>query len=148
MKILVDGDSCNKLLKIEQIAATYNVKVILFSAHSQKPGRYEVHYVGKGKDEADFALVKYCEQDDIVVTRDTGLAEIVLAKKARAINPNGVIFTSSNVSYLSDRRHIRKECERETNRESIKGMGRIQVERQAFGKGLVELIKQSNANML
>ena len=44
-----------------------------------------------------------------MVTQDYGLAAMCLAKNARAINQNGLIYTDNNIDFLLQSRHISRE---------------------------------------
>ena len=57
----------------------------------------EVVVTGKGRDAADFVLVNNAKQGDIVVTHDYGLAAMACSKGAKAIHPNGFIYTEETL---------------------------------------------------
>lgn len=110
MRIIVDGDSCPNLKTIENIAKHNNVTVIVFSdtCHQIDSSFSEIRVVDKGRDCADFAVANECTSGDIVVTRDYGLASMVLAKHGKAIHPGGNIYTDDNINQLLFRRHLVK----------------------------------------
>ena len=47
-----------------------------------------------------------------MITQDYGLAAMVLARKAHAINQNGLIFTDENIGSLLASRHISQKIRR------------------------------------
>ena len=108
--IYIDADSSGHISVIESVARKHNVPVTIICNvdHIFERTYADVKYVGKGPDEADFAIVNRCRQGDIVITRDYGLAAMVLSKHAYAINPNGSEFTLGNIDALLFKRHIRK----------------------------------------
>jgi hypothetical protein len=74
-----------------------------------------------------------------VVTQDYGLAAMVLAKKGRCINQNGLIYTSENIDNLLFRRHIGKKIRRAGGRTThIKK--RTAENDESFRKSLVRLL--------
>ena len=65
--------------------------------------------VSKGADSVDFKTVNLLERGDIVVTQDYGLAAMCLARGARALNQNGLIYTSDNIDALLNSRYEAKK---------------------------------------
>jgi uncharacterized protein YaiI (UPF0178 family) len=49
---------------------------------------------------------------DIVVTQDYGLAAMILAKGALAIDQNGMVYTDDNIDSLLERRYIGQKIRR------------------------------------
>lgn len=118
MKILIDGDGCPVIDLALEIARRYAIEVIIFcdtSHHIEKVGAV-TKMVTKGSDAVDFMLVNEAQAEDVVVTQDYGLAAMVLAKKAQAINQNGLIFSDDNLSSLLFSRHVAKEVRRQGGR--------------------------------
>ena len=118
MKILIDGDGCPVIDVALEIARRYAIEVIIFcdtSHHIEKAGAV-TKMVTKGSDAVDFVLVNEAQAEDIVVTQDYGLAAMVLAKKAQAINQNGLVFSDDNLSSLLFSRHVAKEVRRQGGR--------------------------------
>lgn len=122
--ILIDGDACNVIQITEKLAKEKSIPChiycdtqrILESTYS------EIHIVDRGRDSADFAIVNKCGHNDIVITNDSGLAAMVLAKNGIAINTKGFEYTKRNImSYLTSR-HIRNYESRRNNRNQIKGI--------------------------
>lgn len=57
----------------------------------------------------DIAISNFIEVNDILITQDYGLACIALSKKAKAINPNGIIYTNQNIDNLLEQKYINSE---------------------------------------
>jgi uncharacterized protein YaiI (UPF0178 family) len=74
--------------------------------------------VDKARDSVDIALINKTEKGDIVVTQDYGLAAMVLAKGAKALNQNGLIYTKDNIDKLLFERHIGQKVRRSGGRTS------------------------------
>lgn len=143
MRILVDGDSCPNLKTIENIAKHNNVHVIVFSdtCHHIESTSSEIRVVDKGRDCADFAIANECTCDDIVVTRDYGLATMVLAKHGKAIHPGGNIYTDGNINQLLFRRHLVKSG-KSTNKRYRNKSNLPKIEKQGtFSSNLRDLIE-------
>lgn len=125
--ILIDGDACKFISLTEEFAKKHNIPCHIFcdTHHSIKSDYSEIHIVDKGRDATDFAIINKCKVNDIVITNDSGLAAMVLAKNGIAINTRGFEYTKNNImSYLTSR-HIRKNSSRKNNTYQVKGMGGI-----------------------
>lgn len=140
MRILVDADACPVKDIIIDIGNKYNLEVILFSDTS-----HELNYdcniitVDKSKDSVDLAIIKSVLPNDIVVTQDYGLAAIALSKKAKAINPNGIIYNDDNINQLLfDRFLSAKSRKMGINRSNIKK--RTKEHDEKFKKYLLSII--------
>jgi uncharacterized protein YaiI (UPF0178 family) len=114
MRILVDADACPVKSIILKHAKSMGLEVIMFidTSHELNDGYSEVVTVDKGADSADFALIKRIATGDIVVTQDYGVAAMVLAKKALALNQNGLIYTEYNIAPLLEQRHMSAKIRR------------------------------------
>lgn len=114
MQILVDADAC----PVKNIIVTYArraaISVMMFcdTAHSIEDGYSTVITVDKGKDSVDFVLLRYLQKGDILVTQDYGLAAMALAKGARALNQNGLIYSNSNIDQLLHDRYVGQKIRR------------------------------------
>lgn len=108
MKILVDADACPVKQKIVSIAQKYNLYVVMIvdTSHIFEDSYSDIIIVDKAKDSVDIALVNKTESQDIVVTQDYGVATMALAKGAKAINQNGLIYNENNINQLLMDRHI------------------------------------------
>jgi uncharacterized protein YaiI (UPF0178 family) len=113
-RILVDADACPVKEIIVREALRRRIPVIMFidTAHELSDGYSEVITVSKQADSADFALMKILTDNDIVVTQDFGLAAMALSKGAKAINQNGLVYTSENIDSLLMGRYIGQKIRR------------------------------------
>ncbi|WP_010243794.1 YaiI/YqxD family protein [Acetivibrio cellulolyticus] len=120
MNILVDADACPVKQIIVKIAKEEKIHVIMFidTSHVIDDGYSEVVTVDKARDSVDFALVNKVQKGDIVVTQDYGVAAMALAKGARAINQNGIVYSDENMNKLLFERHISQKVRRSGNRVS------------------------------
>lgn len=120
MKILVDADACPVKKIIVNIAKSKNIHVIMLidTSHEINDGYSEVVMVDKARDSVDFALVNKVDKDDIVVTQDYGVAAMALAKGAKAINQNGLVYSDENMNKLLFERHISQKVRRSGGRVS------------------------------
>ena len=112
-KILVDADACPvvELALKEGKKAGVSVVLITDTSHQlNRPGATVVT-VDKGRDSADFYLVNIVHPGDIVVTQDYGLAAMALAKKAVAVNQNGLIYTEENMGGISLKKYAGQAAE-------------------------------------
>ena len=142
MKILIDGDGCPVIDLTLEIAKHYGIEVIIFcdtSHHIERAGAI-TRVVTKGSDAVDFILVNEAKSGDLVITQDYGLAAMVLAKKAQAMNQNGLIFSDANMSTLLFSRHVAKEVRRQGGR--TKGpKKRDSKQNEAFKISLIKLLE-------
>ena len=108
LRILVDADSCSAKEVIEKIVKTYGCKCIMFHDYSHEiDSRFcECRCVESGRDSVDFAIVKECTSEDIVITQDVGLAAMVLPKAKAVINTYGWYYSEQNINKLLNRRHL------------------------------------------
>lgn len=122
MKILVDGDSCNVLKKIERIAREFDISCHIYVNFCRKvqSDYSEIHLVDCSKDSADFAIINNCDAGDIIITNDSGLAAMVLSKNAFPIKTNGMEFTKNNIMKYLNSRYMRGKEVRRTNRKQVK----------------------------
>ena len=105
--VLIDADGCPVVDLTIRLAAEHDQPVTLVcdTAHCFTRRDVRVLVVDKGADSADFALVALVNPGDIVVTQDYGLAAMCLAKRALALNQNGLVFTDNNMDGLLAARH-------------------------------------------
>ena len=54
----------------------------------------------------DIEIFNRISQGDMVVTKDYGLASLVLGKKGKAMSPNGFVYTSKNIGMLLQQRYM------------------------------------------
>jgi len=113
-RILVDADACPVKSIILRLAKRRGIPVtmVIDTSHELNDGYSTVITVDKGSDSADYAIVNMTACHDIVVTQDYGLAAMVLAKGASALDQNGMIYNGENIDGLLDRRYIGQKIRR------------------------------------
>ena len=100
--LFVDGDACPVRDEIYRVADRVGLPVFIV-ANGSRPirptGRPDVTMitVDAGADVADDWIAERVTAADICVTSDIPLASRCLAKDARAISPNGRIWTQDNI---------------------------------------------------
>lgn len=150
MKVLIDGDGCPVISLVTDIAKDYGIDVTIFcdTAHYIETIDAKVIMVSKGSDAVDFRLVNEVRAGDILVTQDYGLAAMGLARGARPINQNGLLYTNENIEQLLFTRHIGKEIRRKGGR--TKGpRKRTKEQDEAFTRSFRDLLEilLKNANI-
>jgi uncharacterized protein YaiI (UPF0178 family) len=113
-KILVDADACPVKEIILRLAKRRNIPVtmVIDTSHELNDGYSTVITVDKGADSADYAITGMVTRNDIVVTQDYGLAAMILAKGASAIDQNGMVYTADNIDSLLESRYIGQKIRR------------------------------------
>ena len=115
--IYIDGDACPVREEVYRVADRLALQVHVVSNGSRpiRPsGRPNVAMivVGSGADIADDWIADRITAADVCVTSDIPLASRCLAKNARALSPNGHVWTSDNIgNALAGRevsRHLRE----------------------------------------
>lgn len=143
MKLMIDADGCPVVALAVKTAEKYGVRCVLVcdTAHTFSNVLAEIITVSQGADSADFRIVNLLDTGDIVVTQDYGLAAMCLAKKATAINQNGLIYSEKNMDELLLSRHIHKKVRRAGGR--MKGpKKRTKQQDESFDKALTVLLEE------
>lgn len=114
MKILVDADACPVKEIIVKLAKKCNISVTMFidTSHVLSDGYSTVITVDKGRDSADIKLVNMISTGDIVVTQDFGVAAVSIARGAKALNQNGMIYSDKNMDRLLFERALGQKIRR------------------------------------
>lgn len=114
MRILVDADACPVKEQIVSLAKQHDLAVTMFfdTAHVYDDGYSDVVIVDQGRDNVDYALINAVQTGDIVVSQDYGVATMALAKGAKAISQNGLIYTDDNILSLLNRRAFHQKMRR------------------------------------
>ena len=145
-RILVDADACPVKEIILRVAKRRNIPVtmVIDTSHELDDGYSTVITVDKGSDSVDYAITKIVTRHDVVVTQDYGLAAMVLAKGASAINQNGMIYTSENIDSLLGIRYIGQKIRRGGGR--TKGpKKRAKEDNERFEAALDMILNRSSA---
>jgi uncharacterized protein YaiI (UPF0178 family) len=116
-ELYVDGDACPVREEVYRVATRLGLGVFVVSNGSRPlrpPGLPNVRMilVGDASDAADDWIAEHIGAHDVCVTSDVPLASRCLAKGARALSPNGRIWTEANIGgALAGRelsRHLRE----------------------------------------
>lgn len=139
-KIYVDADSCPTKELIIDIAKKHQIPVHMFfdTAHIYQDNYAEVTIVDKGFDSVDYAIVNKLQKDDILVTNDYGLAAMALAKEAKILDNNGLIYDQDNITELLSKR---AQSQKERRHKNLRGpRKRKRKDDLAFEESLTYLI--------
>lgn len=111
MHIYIDADGCPVVREVVSLCRQHSLDctIICDTAHIFNIDGAEIITVDKGADSVDLKLANIIGKGDIAVTQDYGLAALCLAKQARAINQNGLVYTDANISMLLDSRYVSKK---------------------------------------
>ena len=147
MKILVDADACPVVSIVEHIAEKYGIPVILLcdTNHVLQSEYSDVKVIGAGVDAVDFALVGLCQEGDLVVTQDYGVAAMILGKGAYGIHQSGKWYTDENIDCMLMERHISKKIRRSKSKHHVRGPTKRTAEDDArFEESLEQMIQKIN----
>lgn len=142
MKILIDADGCPVVDICLETAKSRSVRCIILCDTSyifEREGT-ETVTVSKGADSVDFKIVNMLDRGDIVVTQDYGLAAMCLARGAKALNQNGLIYTAGNIDSLLNSRYETKKLRMAGGRTKGPPKRRPSQDKE-FRKALEELLK-------
>lgn len=122
MKIWIDGDACPKQIKdiLFHAAIKRKIFISIVANHmvSMPPSPFITRVLVKpGFDVADNYIVKHLEKNDLVITSDIILADLVVEKKATALSPKGMLFSEKNIKQILSMRNLN---------ESLRNNGLIQ----------------------
>jgi len=116
-EIYIDGDACPVREEVYRVATRLGLGVFVVSNGSRPirpPGLANVRMVlvGDASDAADDWIAERIGAADVCVTSDVPLASRCLAKGARAVGPDGRVWTEANIGgALAGRelsRHLRE----------------------------------------
>ncbi|MEF9864620.1 MAG: YaiI/YqxD family protein, partial [Christensenellaceae bacterium] len=118
MRILIDADGCPVVNIALAVAKEKETAVIIVcdDAHIYNREGASTVTVSKGADSADFVLVNMIVKGDIVITQDYGLAAMCLAKQAKVISQNGMVYDDFNIEPLLLSRHTAKKIRKSGGR--------------------------------
>lgn len=105
VNIWIDGDACPKPIKqiLFRAATKRQVALWIVANHivTVPPSPFiKKVLVEAGFDAADRYIVQHVEPHDLVITSDIILADLVVAKKAIALNPKGVLYSEKNIKQV------------------------------------------------
>ena len=111
MRLIIDADGCPVVRIAVDCAKRHGVEAVIVcdSAHFFDIDGAKTITVVKGADSADFRIVNMLTPGDVVVTQDYGLAAMALARRARVINQNGMLYHDGNIDSLLLARHTARK---------------------------------------
>jgi uncharacterized protein YaiI (UPF0178 family) len=148
MKILVDADSCPKVIKeiIFRASKRLSIETILFANHVLNiPNSPHIKFqlVGKGFDVADSVIEDMVQKGDLVVTADIPLADSVIDKNATAINVRGMLYTKENIKQKLTMRNFMSDM-RDAGQVSGGPAAFSKKDQQNFANALDRFLAQNN----
>ena len=144
MTIYVDADACPVTDAVIAEAAQKEILVVLVCdpAHEMQRKGARTIVVDQGGDSADYRIANLAGHGDIVVTQDYGLAAMALARGARALNQNGLVYSDANIDALLFSRHVSAKNRRSGGR-SKGPPKRTKADDARFRAALQMLLQQS-----
>lgn len=146
MNIWVDGDACPKAIKQILYRAASKRKLLLMivanHAITIPPSPFIKRVlVAPGFDAADHYILAQAKKQDLVITADIILADLLIAQEAMVLNPRGTLYDMNNIKPILAQRNIN---------ETLRGGGLLQgglsplnaKEVQDFSNQLDKLITQ------
>ncbi len=108
MKVLVDADACSRIKSITKICRKEKTELHVYHdidhEYEDMDDYAQEHVVMVGDNSADYAILSACRRGDVVITRDIGLAAMLLAMKVTCLNDNGREYTERDIdNMLADR---------------------------------------------
>lgn len=118
MQIIIDADACPVNDIVISFARTNAIPCIMVSDmnHVLKSDYATVYTVDKGRDSADFKIMKLAQKGDVVVTQDYGLASLLISKSVYAIHPSGKIYDSDSMDLMLYERFMAQKARNEGKR--------------------------------
>lgn len=115
MKILIDGDALPNLLKPILLKGIQRseIKTIVVSNKKISLGKSSLHVeyilVELGLDGADKYITKITQENDLVITADIPLADLVVQKGAVALGHRGEVFDKESIKQFLVMRNLMEE---------------------------------------
>lgn len=143
LKIVIDGDGCPVIKIVEKIACEYQIELIVVCDvnHYLKLDYGIVKIVDQGNDQVDYEILKLIQKDDLVITQDYGLASLVLAKKCKALNQNGIEYHQNNIDAMLFSRYVGVKLKNSKNKTHLKGpKKRTREDDEHFKQALIKML--------
>lgn len=147
-RVLIDADGCPVVDEAVRLANQFGSTCFILcdTAHHFERSGAQTLIFPKGADSVDFALVNLVKAGDIVITQDYGLAAMCLARQARPVSQDGMVYTAENIDGLLLARHTAKKIRSGGGR--LKGpKKRTKEQDKAFVDKLTSLL-QDHSNFL
>mgnify|MGYP000208596373 FL=1 len=146
MRILVDGDGCPVISIITELAAEFDLELIVYTDlnHQHQLDYGTLKVVDQGFQSVDMVLCNNIETGDIVITSDYGLAALALSAGAEVLGFSGRIFTEQNIERLLAKRHVQFKERKRTGRHTSHKK-RTEADDQRFKKQLLTLVEKQRS---
>lgn len=113
-KIWIDADACPLAVKeiVYKASKRTNTSVCLVAnSHMRIPQSPLISFilVDKGADVADAYIEENCAVEDLVITADIPLADLIVKKGAAAINPRGKVYTDASIKEALSMRNFMED---------------------------------------
>lgn len=107
VRVLLDGDGAPCKAEILRLYQQYSFEWWIFIdvSHYLDISQATIVYCDKGRDSADFALLKQARANDIVITGDMGLAGLALAKQCQVLDFYGRVVHEDNITAILTERY-------------------------------------------
>ncbi|MBD3308479.1 hypothetical protein GF339_18785 [candidate division KSB3 bacterium] len=109
MKIFIDGDACSAKKVREKLAKKRGAEVVtVVSIENCSNLRHDKNtvVVDAAPQATDIEIFNRMQKGDMVVTKDYGLASLVLGKQGKAMSPSGFVYTKKNIEMLLHQRYV------------------------------------------
>jgi uncharacterized protein YaiI (UPF0178 family) len=109
MKIFIDGDACSPKNISRRFGARKNAEIVTVVSIENCADIHPTHntiVVDSTPQATDIEIFNRLEQGDIVITKDYGLASLVLGKNGKAMSPSGFVYTKKNIGMLLQQRYV------------------------------------------
>lgn len=118
MRIFVDADACPRacLEELETQAGRVGMDVTTIASFHHQMNRQPHIVVDDGPDAVDWAIVNRARGGDLVVTQDTGLAAVLLAKGVKVISPTGYVYSAKAADQALEERALKARFRRSGGR--------------------------------
>ncbi len=144
MKVIIDADASPVVGESVALCKKFNASCVIVcdTSHEIEYDGVDTIVVDKGADSADFRIANIAGKGDIVITQDYALAAMVLARRARALNQNGMEYTEYNIDSLLTQRYVSKKVRDGGGR--VKGPSkRTKKQTEEFVKALTKILEES-----
>lgn len=114
MRTWVDADACPKVIKEILFRAAIRTRTQLILVSNQPLASPSSPFITKqvvtsGFDVADNKIVESLQPGDLVITADIPLADAVISKGGKALNPRGELYSESNIKQRLSIRNFSQE---------------------------------------
>jgi len=114
----VDADACPKsvLQHTVETGAKYGIPVITVASFNHNIISSRHITVESGSQEADLKIINITDCGDIIITQDWGLAALVLSKRASAVSPVGIEYSTEKMDFMLEEREMKAKFRRSGGR--------------------------------